>query len=193
MDLLCECALAFQKLLDYEYNFVIGRKGQRREFSLTFEKSDFHHLLGLHKLKDIQQLQRGMREKIFDSIICGEITQELIQKSAYYLQMNQRISPLAGLEKMLDDNNIIFRYNEKVHKFSLIKADYLLEGQAEEIPSFLFLGKRDNDERRQMCRTFFVKQDMDYTIGQAQYTLLRKVKTNLLSGEVVVQYNRLST
>lgn len=56
---------------------------------------------------------------------------------------------------MLDDNQMIFRYNEKVHKFSLIKADYFLEGQAYEIPSFLFLGKRNDDEMEQMCRTFF--------------------------------------
>ena len=28
MDLLKECALSFQVLLEYEYHFVIGRKGQ---------------------------------------------------------------------------------------------------------------------------------------------------------------------
>ena len=39
---------------------------------------------------------------------------------------------LAGLEHFLDDNQMIFRYNEKVHKFSVIKADYLLEGHFSE-------------------------------------------------------------
>lgn len=87
-------------------------------------------------------------------IISGKITNELIQKSAFYEQMKGRIIPLMGLEKMLDENNIVFRYNKKVQKFSLIKADYLLEGNAKEIPAFLFLGKRNNDEREQMCRTF---------------------------------------
>jgi hypothetical protein len=38
--------------------------------------------------------------------------------------------PLTDLENMLDDNQLIFRYNEKVHKYSLIQADYLLEGNA---------------------------------------------------------------
>ena len=53
MDLLKESALAFQRLLEYEYHFVIGRKGQLREFKLGFDRADFHHLVGLHKLKDI--------------------------------------------------------------------------------------------------------------------------------------------
>ena len=176
MDLLQECASAFQLLMEYEYHFVIGRKGKLREFDLTFEKADFHHLAGLHKLKDIAQIQQGMRAKVFDRILKGDISEELIQKSVYYEQMSGRIFPLKDLEKMLDDNKMIFRYNEKIHKFSLIKADYLLEGKANEIPTFLFLGKRKDEERNQMCRTFFRIEDKDYTIGQPQYTLLKKEK-----------------
>ena len=114
-----------------------------------------------------------------------------LQKSIYYEQMSKRILPLIKLENMLDDNNIIFRYNEKVQKFSLIKADYLLEGRANEIPTFLFLGKRNSNELEQMCRTFFRIGDKDYTVGQPQYTLLKKEKKHLPSGIVTVQYNRL--
>lgn len=192
MDLLQECALAFQSLLVYEYHFLIGRKGQLKEFYLTFHKADFHHLVGLHKLKDIAQIQQGMREKIFDNIIMGKFTMKQIEKSIYYEQMSGRIFPLIELENMLDDNNMIFRYNEKIQKFSLIKADYLLEGRANEIPSFLFLGKRNDNELEQMCRTFFRIGDVDYTEGQPQYTLLKKEKKYLPSGMVTVQYNRLT-
>lgn len=163
-----------------------------KEFYLTFDKADFHHLLGLHKLKDIAQIQRGMREKIFDKILNGFINETLIRKSAYYEQMKDRIVPLIGLEEMLDGNNMVFRYNEKVQKFSVIKADYLLEGCASEIPAFLFLGKRNGDEKEQMCRTFFRVGDIDYTKGQPQYTLLKKEKRNLLTDEVIVQYDKLS-
>ena len=189
MNLLQECAFAFQKLLMFEYHFVIGRKGQSREFNLTFQKADFHHLAGLHKLKDIAQLQQGMRERIFDKILNGNISSELIEKSAYYNQMSGRIFPLIDLEKMLDDNKTIFRYNEKIQKFSLIKADYLLEGQANLIPTYLFLGKRDEDENEQMCRTFFRIENKNYTERQPKYALLKKEKKNLLSGAVEVQYD----
>ena len=83
MDLLQKCALVFRELLMYEYHFVIGRKGALKEFYLSFDKTDFHHLIGLHKLKDITQIQRGARDKIFEQIITGKISIELIKKSAY--------------------------------------------------------------------------------------------------------------
>lgn len=191
MELLKECAVAFQRLLGYEYYFVIGRKGQTREFYVTFQTSDFHHLAGLHKLKDIAQIQQGMREKVFEKIITGEISQTLIEKSEYYEQMQGRLLPLRELEKILDDNEIVFRYNEKVHKFSLIKTEYLLEGQVRLVPVYLFLGKRSDDELNQMCRTFFRKGDKDYTQGQPRYTLLKKEKKDVRTGEIIVQYNSL--
>jgi hypothetical protein len=189
MDILKNCALSFQKLIGYKYHFVIGRKEQMKEFYLSFDKADFHHLVGLHKLKDIAQIQQGMRNKIFDQILKGEITIELIEKSTYYEQMKERIIPLTYLEEMLDDNQMIFRYNEKIHKYSLIKADYLLEGKANLIPVFLFLGKRNENE--QMCRTFFRVGCKDYSEGQSRYTLLKREKINLMSGTSVIQYDRL--
>lgn len=192
MNLVQKCALAFQTLINYEYHFIIGRKGRIKEFYLTFSKPDFHHLAGLHKLRDIAQIQQGMREKVFDKILSGEISEVVMKKSAYYEEMESRIVPLTSLEEMLDGNNMIFRYNEKIQKFSLIKAEYLLEGHADSIPAYLFLGRRNNDEKEQMCRTFFRVGDKDYTIGQPQYTLLRKTKRNLITGEVTVQYDRLS-
>ena len=73
----------------------------------------------------------------------------------------------------------------------MIKADYLLEGKGNVIPSYLFLGARKHDEKEQMCRTFFRKGYKDYAEGQPQYALLRKEKKHLPSGVVSVQYNRL--
>lgn len=52
MDLLQECASAFDRLLPCEYHFTIGRKGKLLTFTLNFDMADFHHLAGLHKLKD---------------------------------------------------------------------------------------------------------------------------------------------
>lgn len=57
------------------------------------------------------------------------------------------------------------------------KADYLLEGEPNSIPVYLFLGKRNNDVKEEMCRTFFRTGNKDYTEGQPQYTLLKKEKS----------------
>lgn len=183
MDLLKKCAMAFEHLLGYKYHFVIGRKGVSREFDLTFDKADFHHLIGLHKLRDIAQIQQGMRSKIFDDILSGKITLKLIEKSEFYQEMKMRMEPLLYLEEMLDGDHLIFRYNEKVNKYSVIKADYLLEGNVIKEVVFLFLGERKNSEE-QMCRTFFPKQEKDYAQGQPRYTLLKKEKIRICDGEV---------
>lgn len=53
MDLLAKCASNYQKLMDYEYHFTLGRKGKLVELVLKFSESDFHHLAGLHKLKGL--------------------------------------------------------------------------------------------------------------------------------------------
>lgn len=192
MDLLHECALSFEKLLNIQYHFVLGRKGNLKEFYLSFDKSDFHHLAGLHKLKDVNALQIGKRSDVFDAILSQKITIEDIKKSEFYHQMNTRLEPLSHLEMLLDDNQLIFRYNEKVRQYSVIKADYLLENQYLNQSVYLFLGARTN-ENNQMCRTLFPKDIIDYTKGQPQYTLLKKEKLNMVTGSVEQQYNRMKS
>ena len=92
---------------------------------------------------------------------------------------------------LLDDNQLIFRYNEKIRQYSVIKADYLLENQYLNQSVYLFLGARTT-ENDQMCRTLFPKDIIDYAQGQPQYTLLKKEKLNIETGEIEQQYNRMS-
>ncbi len=53
MNKLQERAFSFKKLIDYEYKIVLGRKGKKTELVINFEKTDFPHLIGLHKLTDV--------------------------------------------------------------------------------------------------------------------------------------------
>ena len=127
MDVLKKCASAFRNLMRYEYHFIVGRKGKQREFTLNFDESDFHHLAGLHKIKDNAKLQYGKRSDVLDAILNDEIDMHQLRKSSFFNSMQMRLEPLAHLEEILDDNQLIFHYNEKIHKYSVIKADYLLE------------------------------------------------------------------
>ena len=191
MDLLQRCAQVFVQLLDVQYHILAGRKGKTVEFTISFEPSDFHHLAGLHKLRDNARLQRGRRGDILRDVLGGRITLEQIQKSTFFHEMAPRLSPLSGLEQFLDSNEIIFRYNTKANVFSVIQADYLLENTWEGSPVYLFLSQR-RDEETQVCRTFFPKAGKDYTVGQPRYTLLRKEKIFLKTGERILQHDRLS-
>lgn len=191
MDSLQKCAKAFDRLTQYHYHFVIGRKGQTLKFAVSFDRSDFHHLAGLHKLKDNVRLQTGQRSTIFQDILDGKYPLERIKHSVYFSEMEQRLIPLAHLEEFMDSNEIIFRYNEKANRFSAIQADYLLQNDVEQLPVYVFLAHRTGQETY-VCRTLFPKIDKDYTVGQPKYTLLQKEKCNLITGEIIVQYDHLS-
>ena len=156
MDSLQKCAKAFDQLTRYQYHFVIGRKGQTLKFTVSFDPSDFHHLAGLHKLKDNVRLQTGQRSTIFRDVLDGKYPFEQIKHSAYFREMEQRLTPLAHLEEFLDSNEIIFRYNEKANRFSAIQADYLLLNDVKEIPVYVFLAQRTGQETY-VCRTLFLK------------------------------------
>ena len=44
MDLLYECAAAYQSLLDIRYKIILGRKGRLTELQIYFEPIHFHHI-----------------------------------------------------------------------------------------------------------------------------------------------------
>lgn len=192
MDLLQQCAYAFKQLLNYEYHFTIGRKEKPRSFILNFDPADFHHLAGLHKIKDNARFFAGKRADIFQEILAGQLTYKQAASSTYFSQLKERLAPLSQLESFLDHNEIIFHYNEIANKFSIIKADYLLTNQLKDIPIYLFLSQR-TDSHKQVCRTFFPKEKLDYTIGQPRYILLKKEKINTHTEECIIQYNQITS
>ena len=139
MDLLQQCAQEFERLLEIEYHITAGRKGKTVAFTISFARSDFHHLAGLHKLRDNAKIGRGRRESVFLDILEGKLSLAQIQRSAFYPEMEPRLIYLAHLEAFLDSNELIFRYNSKMQPFSKIEADYLLENRVEDTSVYLFL------------------------------------------------------
>mgnify|MGYP000445843485 CR=1 FL=1 len=190
MDYLQACAKAFEHLLDTKYHIVIGRKGKLTELNLLFDPTEFHHLIGLHKLHDLR-LARGNREKIFYQILAGGISMDDLKKSLYFPSIQKRMEPFSKIEDFLDSNKLIFRYNKKLQSFSLIEAEYLLSTPYESTDIYIFLDQLP-EPNSFFCRSFFPKEDKDYTKGQAVYTLLKKEKTILSTGNTIIQYDRLT-
>ena len=91
MDYLQICAKAFEKLLDIQYHIILGRKGKLTELNILFEPKEFHHLIGLHKLRDLR-LARENREKIFYEILAGKITMEDLKKVVTILRFKNVLS-----------------------------------------------------------------------------------------------------
>ena len=83
MDHLQLCAKAFEHLLDIKCHIIIGRRGKLTELNLFFEPTEFHHLIGLHKLHDLR-LARGNREKIFSKILVGDLSMDDLKKPIFF-------------------------------------------------------------------------------------------------------------
>ncbi len=188
MDKLKQCAIAFERLLPVQYNLIIGRKGQSVSIRICFAPLDFHHLMGLGKCKDLR-IARQNRNTVFSDVLSDAITYETIAKSNYILEIENRFIPLAQIEQLLDSNELIFRYHQKQNQFSLISAAYLLSTPLDDTEIYIFIDQREDGNY--FCKSFFPKGARDYTVGQTKYTLLYKEKVNLMTGDVVVQYDRL--
>lgn len=184
-----DCVASYRRLLGIEYKFILGRKGQKVAFSLRFEKSECHHLMGLQYLKDIPKL-RGSSSRIFDKLEAEEIPLSLIEGSKYYCQIEDRVHFMTLLEEMIDDNDTVFKYNSKKQPNSKIKAEFLLENIMDKRKVFLFIDKREDEGY--FCRSFFPENTRDFSKGQPRYTLLYKEKINLTTGERIVLYDKLT-
>ena len=189
-DKLQRCALAFQRLINTQYEIIIGRKGQLSKIIIDFSETEFVHLAGLHKLVDNDFLRTASRKKVFDYALRGKISYDTLTKSENFDFVKERIEYFEFLEDMLDSNSIVFRYNENRNVFSLIKADYLLQSEHIGRDIYIFLDKLENSEVH-FCRSFFPKGDKDFTVGQAKFTMLYKRKINKITGDFVEQYNKL--
>ena len=93
MDKLQERAVSFKHLLDYEYKIVLGRKGKKSELIINFEKTDFPHLIGLHKLTDVLNGNIAT-EKLFNDCLSGKISYNLISKSRFFNKLGNRFEYL---------------------------------------------------------------------------------------------------
>lgn len=195
MDKLQKIALNYKEILNMRYYFEIAKKQNMQIFNLTFEKTDFFHLAGLHKLTDIAAVQsEPNKEIVFNNIINGSISHDLIQHSRFYSSIHNRLSYLGDIGKILDSNQIVFKYLSKSNRLSRIEADYLLENAHETDIIYIFLNERVKVDKGNIpimcCRSFFPMSQLDYTKNQPSYTLLKKVRIDTVTGERVVQYDR---
>lgn len=190
-DKLRQTAEGFRSLLNTRYHIIIGRKGKSVELTVEFQPIDFHHLMGLGKLKDLRIATQN-RESVFSRILDGTISYSSISASQYIKLIENRFFPLAHIEQIFDDNRLIFRYNEKRQRFSRIEADYLLSTPFSQNEIYIFLEKKETSGLY-FCRSFFPKEQKDYTVGQPQFTLLFKEKICVSTGRRMVQYDRLTS
>lgn len=166
---------AYKKLLDVEYQIVLGKKGKNLSLHIFFDKIQFFHLAGLQYLEDIPDIFRSKRDVLFNKILNGNITHKQIESSEFYPEIKDRIGYLVYLEDIMDSNETVFKYNPKLESFSAFQADFLLKNEIQTRNIFTFLSE-DKSSGKYFCRSFFPQTDKDYSLGQTNWKLLYKKK-----------------
>jgi len=172
MDKLMKCALAFNNLIDKEYYIKAGKKGKLLEVILYFDPINFHHLIGLNKLNDINLLRKSTPE-LFSKILSGKITHEHISKSVHYDKMSDRLDYFPFLEQILDSEDTIIKHNQS-KSGSSINAKAIICNKVDNIYIHYFI---DLNEHNGKCfgRTFFPRVDRLYLFDRP-YKILEKKK-----------------
>ena len=185
MDLLLQRALDFEKITHYKYKYTMGRKGKPYIFEIDFRKSDFHHLIGLKKLTDIEALDDD-REKVFDKILSEEIDYKTLTKSSFYDDIKERFDSFENFTKIFDDENTTYKYTQDL-RYSQIPADYLVTNNSFDVLLYVFVKQR-KDEDFYCCESFFPFTKFEYERGQTKLTMLKIEKYHTDTNEIEVLF-----
>ena len=193
MDDLQECAFAFSRLFDFRYRIIIGRKQIQREIILQFSPSEFHHLIGLHYLKDLDYFMKTDKNTIFSDILEGRKCLKDVHKSFYYESIADRIREFSKIiSDLFDVSKIVFKYVNPVYLGSNLQAEYLIKCVSHTgTISFLFLDKDEENQETHFCRSFFVYSIRDYSKNQSSFIVIYIEKTNLQTQEVEIILNKM--
>jgi len=119
---LYELAKGYEELskLDFLYELENGHK-----FKLAFPKANFHHLIGLHNLRDVHQVSKKNRNVsyIFDRVLDKEIAFDDICKSKDIEKIRNKIKYFGDIKGMICCDTI--RKHEKNIKLTSIKGQYV--------------------------------------------------------------------
>ena len=189
-DKLFDCAFAFDKLLNVQYNIKLGKRGRDTEFTIAFDSIDFRHSAGLHKLIDMPQLRKSS-EKVFNKILDGKITYEQISKSEHFHKIKKRLWMFTFIEQFIDSHTLTFKYIPRLNDGTRTRGEFLLCNTINGDEAYLFIDK-SSKHGTYYCRSFFPKSNRDYTANQPSYALLYKEKVNIITSEKIIQYDKIT-
>ena len=195
VDWLRESAKAFAKLKNIKYELIVAHAGRLVRLSIGFDNSHYHHIAGLHKLKDIDQLRLRRKRStsvLFNDIMKGRISLATIEKSDFLNdQLIDRIKLAGKLESIMDADNLLFSFDARYGqaRYSAIPADYIITDAGHNIAIYVFLSQ--SEESYYITRSL-IRDTRNYTEGQHKFAILKKEKVNQRTGERVVLFARQS-
>lgn len=195
MDLLLETAENFKRMFNIKYDILLGKKNKEVNIVINFRFIDFHHLAGLHYIKDLPELKQS-REKVYNTIFTDSKLRGKIYNSEFFPEIENRLIALNQIEKLLDNDKLIFTYDYTKNKMSKIRADFLIEAvDDEKVITYIFgetIEKCNNNKysksKEVYCKSIFPKSNTDYTKFQSKYTVLKSTKICTDTNNVLKTY-----
>ncbi|MCQ2550706.1 MAG: PBECR4 domain-containing protein [Clostridia bacterium] len=179
---LLEKYLNYESICGYTVRYEL-ETGNMVEFSL--QRRNFPHLIGLHKLKDIDIIRRfnNPNDKVVNSgyiiswIKSGKITEEEIINSCEFDSIKERYNCFSDdIIQTLIYTDIIVDFNSEVVN-SILKAKCMLFYNNDDLYYHLSIGQDDKGEY--YAESFFIREDNAYirkqkTIKVRQITIIDK-------------------
>lgn len=195
MDKVQRNAVAFSRLMEFEYLLVVAYKGKQKKICLKFAKEDFHHLEGIGQLNDLTYHSMPAT-KTFQMALDGEITEEKLMKSRKYFSksVNNKVDYLYLLETFLDNNEIVFNFVKDGTGKTRIDAKIFLYTDMDGNDIYLFIDSADEKGDVYFGRSFVAKSSYNYRIGQRKLTILwkEKIHKKTRSRELLYQFKNFS-
>lgn len=148
MDKIQQCAQNFLHLVSTtKYVFHVAKRGVK-VLTLDFDLKDFHHLVGLQYLDDINIPKN--KKKTIDWILSEKhpITDAYLAGSEHYKgkdndekDIEERISEFRHIEQYLDVDNFIRIYSPKdgPQNNSMIRCDYIIESKLKHSSKIVYI------------------------------------------------------
>ena len=174
-DILMQSALAYQELMNYQYEFVCGRKGKAISVSVSFPKGAYCHLAGFHYAR-IEQVKN--KKEALDAVLSGRINyQMLIDSNFSYFD---RLECIIQLKDIIESNKFIFQLKDNWTLAIKLQADYFISTDDER---YFFI--RNNNP----VSIFQKSVDMNYKRCSPKYTIL-KISRRRLSDNLIEEIYR---
>lgn len=184
MDLLKERVEFYIELINTEYYIKFGKKSKITNVKIYFSKYEFIHLLGLHKLKDIDEVF-WKPEEFIEDVLNDKLTFDYIKKSMHYHEIEQRFLQFIKIKTIIEDESTVFKIIKR-KKHSKIDMDFIMILKNDELDSYNILCLKaennkitDNGENNYDCFgvSYIVNEDVSYySDGHTKLNTLLKEK-----------------
>lgn len=197
LDLLDESLVAFQELLDIQYDITVARKGNKYLLNLVILDRNFYHMFGLKYLSDVALVAET--PNIYSIISVGDSESQNIKEqliaSTHFDEIIGRLYPLIDLRDNFynaKDNKHYKFVSKEYGNYTSIEYDYIIESEYKGTVYYYFLRYDEKSDNPNQCVivSLFTKGDVDLTKGQAYMTLLEKVEINNKTNETTLIYKR---